>query len=145
MERIKLLKDLKKNKNGEYILYWMQQSQRVTYNHALNYAIEKANKFGLPLIVAFGVTAYPEANERHYYFMLEGLKEVKEELEKRGITFIIKIENPVNLILELSKQSAITVVDKGYLKVPRDWRNKLAEKIEVPLVEVESDLVVPIE
>ncbi len=145
MERIKLLKDLKKNKNGEYILYWMQQSQRVTYNHALNYAIEKANKFGLPLIVAFGVTAYPEANERHYYFMLEGLKEVKEELEKRGITFIIKIENPVDLILELSKQSAITVVDKGYLKVPRDWRNKLAEKIEVPLVEVESDLVVPIE
>ena len=49
-------------------------------NHALDYAIEKANEMSKPLVVFFGITEqYPEANERHYWFMLEGLKEVKQE------------------------------------------------------------------
>lgn len=33
---------------GEYVLYWMQQSQRVAYNHALEYAIQLANRHHLP-------------------------------------------------------------------------------------------------
>lgn len=145
MERIKLLKDIKRDTKGKYILYWMQQSQRVNYNHALNYAIEKANKFNLPLAVAFGLTSYPEANRRHYYFMLEGLQEVKEELEKLGITFILKLQNPVDLILELSKEASIVVCDKGYMKIQKLWRKELSQRIGKALVEVESDLIVPIE
>jgi deoxyribodipyrimidine photo-lyase len=36
--------------------------------------------------VVFGLTDdYPEANLRHYTFMLEGLKDVRQALEKRGI------------------------------------------------------------
>ena len=41
-ERIKALKQ-KRNKRGRYVLYWMQASQRTEYNHALEYAILKAN------------------------------------------------------------------------------------------------------
>lgn len=29
--------------SGDYVLYWMQQSQRAEYNHALEYAIQQAN------------------------------------------------------------------------------------------------------
>lgn len=61
------LKGLNKKgiKDGKYVIYWMQASQRTEYNHALEYAISKANELNKPL------------NERSYYFMLEGLKEVK--------------------------------------------------------------------
>ena len=70
----------------------MQQSQRVAYNHALEYAIQLANRHHLPLLVVFIVTQnFLGANERHYTFMFEGLQEVKETLKAKGITFAVKI------------------------------------------------------
>jgi deoxyribodipyrimidine photo-lyase len=69
-ERVRLLngKSVRKRK---YVLYWMQASQRAEYNHALEFAILKANELRQPLIVFFGITdQFPEANERHYTFML---------------------------------------------------------------------------
>ncbi|MEE4266321.1 MAG: deoxyribodipyrimidine photo-lyase, partial [Desulfobacteraceae bacterium] len=63
---------------GDYVLYWMQQSQRAAYNHALEFAAQLANKQDRMLLVAFGLTDdYPEANLRHYTFMLEGLRETR--------------------------------------------------------------------
>jgi deoxyribodipyrimidine photo-lyase len=38
-----------------------------------------ANHYKKTLIVCFGIyEKYPEANERHFAFMLEGLKDVEE-------------------------------------------------------------------
>jgi len=87
------------NKNhpakGDYILYWMQASQRAEHNHALEFAIKIANERKLPILVYFGLTDFfPEANERHYYFMLEGLKEVKETLKQKGIGMVIERCSP---------------------------------------------------
>jgi deoxyribodipyrimidine photo-lyase len=66
-------------KDGDYFLYWMQQSQRECCNHALEYAIREANRLSLPLILCFRLTdKYPEANIRHFAFMLEGLAEVEK-------------------------------------------------------------------
>lgn len=39
-----------KNPPQGYCLYWMQQSQRFNYNHALSYAIEPSNEYQWPLI-----------------------------------------------------------------------------------------------
>ncbi|HKL76593.1 MAG TPA: deoxyribodipyrimidine photo-lyase, partial [Halanaerobiales bacterium] len=77
-ERIKPLND-EQVQNKEQIFYWMQASQRVNYNHALEFAIERANKLNKSLSVFFVLnTDFPEANLRHYQFMLEGLKEIRE-------------------------------------------------------------------
>ena len=93
-ERIKSLNQ-KSIRKGAYVLYWMQGSQRAEYNHALEYAILKANELRQPAIVFFGITDhFPEANERHYAFMLEGLREVKQSLEKRGIQMVILHKSP---------------------------------------------------
>jgi deoxyribodipyrimidine photo-lyase len=84
-ERIKAL-NKKEVKKGTYVLYWMQASQRAEYNHALEYAIIKANELRQPIIVFFGITDnFPEANERHYTFMMEGLKEVKKSQTKKSM------------------------------------------------------------
>ncbi|MFO7904562.1 MAG: deoxyribodipyrimidine photolyase, partial [Pirellulaceae bacterium] len=72
-ERIERLND-HPPRNRKYVLYWMQQSQRADLNHALEYAIGRANEVKQPLLVVFGLMDdYPEANERHYRFMLAGL------------------------------------------------------------------------
>ncbi len=144
--RVKLLSGRKFNKSGKYILYWMQQSQRVEENHALIYAIEKANKYNLPVLVQFClVDDYPQANLRHYTFMLEGLLEVKKRLNELNIKFIFSIGKIPEKIIELGKNASILVVDKGYLKIQKLWRKELCNSLEVPIVEVDTDLVVPIE
>lgn len=74
-ERVRVLNG-KEIKKGRYALYWMQASQRAEYNHALEYSILKANELNQQVVVFFGITDdFPEGNERHYYFMLEGLRE----------------------------------------------------------------------
>jgi deoxyribodipyrimidine photo-lyase len=144
-ERIKLLNQKGVNK-GKYVLYWMQASQRVEYNHALEYAILKANELRQPIIVFFGITDhFPEANERHYYFMLEGLREVKQSLQDRGIQMVIQDQSPELGAVQLGSQASLAVVDRGYLKIQKYWRKYAAERMDCPLIQVESDVIVPVE
>jgi len=144
-ERIKIL-NKKEIKKGDYVLYWMQASQRSEYNHALEYAILKANELRQPLLVFFGITdTFPEANERHYTFMLEGLREVKWSLEKRGIRMVILHKSPEVGAIQLAKKASLAVVDQGYLKLQKKWRNDAANQIDCPLIQVESDVIVPVE
>ena len=64
--RIKNLNDCPRREDGAYVLYWMQEAQRARGNAALELAIRGANKYGLPVVVCFGLMdGYPEANARH--------------------------------------------------------------------------------
>ena len=144
-ERIKKLNN-NSYQNNDYIIYWMQASQRTNYNHALEYSINLANKYNKPLIVYFGLTDdFIGANLRYYHFMLQGLKEVKKNLEERGIKFITRSISPDKGIVNFSKKACSIVVDKGYLKIQRKWRDYVSKNIHCPLIEVESDVVVPVE
>ncbi|MBC7782246.1 MAG: deoxyribodipyrimidine photo-lyase, partial [Burkholderiales bacterium] len=74
--RCRILND-RPEQAGKYVLYWMQQSQRTRCNHALEAAIRKANQLKLPVVVCFGLMDdYPDANSRHYTFLLYGLRDV---------------------------------------------------------------------
>lgn len=115
-ERMKVL-NKKGIKKGAYVLYWMQASQRAEYNHALDFAILKANELRQPVIVFFGITDhFPEGNERHYHFMLEGLREVRWSLEKKGIQIVILHRSPELGAVQLAKRASLAVVDRGYLE-----------------------------
>ena len=144
-ERIKMLNG-KPASSGAYVLYWMQQSQRATANPALELAISEANKLRLPLVVCFGLMAdYPEANARHYTFMLQGLHDVREQLLRRGIAFVIKLGHPGRVALSLSADAALIVCDRGYLRHQKLWREKVAENADCAVIQVEGDVVVPVE
>ena len=145
MERVRFLND-RKTAKGQYVVYWMQASQRAEYNHALEYAIEQANDLRQPLLVFFGITeSFPDANLRHYYFMLQGLKETQQKLADRGISTVIQHTEPHKGVLPLAEKASLLVTDRGYLKVQRDWRRYVAGRITCPLIQVESDTVVPVE
>lgn len=133
-------------RNGKYVLYWMQQSQRVKFNHALAYAIREANEQNLPVVVCFGLMDdYPEANERHYAFMLEGLRDVEADLKAIDIKFVVKHGPPFAAALHYGKDAAIVVCDVGYLRHQKRWRDEVADHAGCRVVEVESDVVVPVE
>ena len=144
-ERIKHLNE-KEPCDGDYVLYWMQSSQRTEHNHALEYAVQRANELEQRLLVVFGLTdGYPEANLRHYAFMLEGLQEVEASLKGRGIKFVIRRGSPDEVALEAGEDASLIVADRGYMRPQREWRANVAEKAGCPVTQVESDVVVPIE
>ncbi len=144
-ERIQHLNE-EEARDGSYVLYWMQSSQRAEHNHALEYAIQRANDLSQRLLVVFGLTDdYPEANLRHYTFMLEGLKDVQEALKQRGIKLVVRLGPPDEVALEAAGEASLVVTDRGYMRPQREWRKNAAEKAGCQVIQVESDVVVPIE
>lgn len=144
-DRIKYLNDEAAVK-GDYILYWMQSSPRSHYNHALEFALEKSREMDLPLLCFFGLTPdFPEANHRHYQFLVEGLKDTQKSLQEKNIQMVVQNISPEKGALEISKEAALTITDQGYLSIQRQWHQELANNIEVPLIQIESNVVVPLE
>ncbi len=133
-------------RDGDYVLYWMQASQRAESNHALEYAVLRANELRRPVVVYFGLTgSFPDANARHYAFMLEGLAEVKRALAAKGIVFVVRAVSPDEGAVEMAGRASLAVTDRGYLKIQKAWRATAAERMDCSVIQVEADAVVPVE
>lgn len=144
--RVRNLNDLPPNDGGRYVLYWMQASQRTRFNHALEHAITLANSRKESLVVCFGLMDdYPEANARHYAFMLQGLRDVAGALEKRRIKFVLKHGQPPDVAIHFAKHASLVVCDRGYTRHQKRWRDHVADEVRCQVTEVESDVVVPVE
>jgi deoxyribodipyrimidine photo-lyase len=143
-DRIQTLSEKPENPAAPYVLYWMQQAQRESFNHALEFAILQANRLQKPLVVLFSLTdSFPEANARHYAFLLQGLAEVHKALTARGILFILRLQEPIAGVLHYAKNAAAVICDRGYLRIQRHWRSEIARRSPVRVEQVESDAVVP--
>jgi deoxyribodipyrimidine photo-lyase len=127
------------------VVYWMQSAQRLKDNHALAYAIQKANELQQPLEVIFVLVAdFPNANTRHYRFMLEGLKEVDHALSQRGILFQMVYGDPA---IEITKRKDIglLVMDDAYLTYESGLKAFIADQMPCKVVKVSTNVVVPVE
>jgi len=138
-DRVTFLNDRQPDPAGRYVLYWMQQSQRAQWNHALEYTATQANGFGLPAAVLFVLAdGFPEANLRHYRFMLDGIIETAAVIERRGMRFILRAGHPPDEACACAKNAALVVCDRGYLRVQRAWREAAAAGAGCRVAQVES-------
>ena len=139
------------------VVLWMSAAQRAEWNHALELALTAANRSRLPALALFVLTdAYPEANLRHYTFMLEGLPELRDALEARGVALAVMhataagggVPGAVAAVC-MRAGAALLVTDRAYLRVPRGWRQDVAARLQAEggpaVVEVETDAVVPVD
>ncbi|MCX7697602.1 MAG: deoxyribodipyrimidine photo-lyase [Bacteroidales bacterium] len=144
--RVHLLKKGLPSKEGKYVLYMMEASIRASFNFALEYAIKEANLLSKPLVVAFSLTdVYPFSNQRYYRFLIESLLDVRNKLRQRGISFYIIRGKYTDVVSKLLPHACMVVLDRNYLKAQRNWRKQIASMAEQPVVEIESDVVYPIE
>jgi deoxyribodipyrimidine photo-lyase len=143
---VKKLNSKALNPSGKFVAYVMEASQRAFYNHALEFAISIANNYKKPLIVIFNLTdKFKFSNLRYYTFMIEGLIKLKKDFDERGIKFFIKKSDYVSGSIEISKEAVALVTDRNYLKLQRNWRHRVAQSIDIPLFEIETDVIIPIE
>jgi len=76
---------------GACVVYWMQRAQRGVDDPAFDVAIAAANELRLPVAVFFGLhPGCPNANLRHYAFLVEGLEETRRKIEERGAAFVLR-------------------------------------------------------
>jgi len=144
-ERLQVLAK-RPTRNGKLVLYWMQAAQRACWNPALEHAIFLANEHALPVVVLFVVVPdYPEANLRSFAFMLAGLGETARELRERGVLVVGRVGNPGQTVLKLAEEARFVVVDRGYLRHERAWREALAQRAPCSVIQVEGEAVVPVE
>jgi len=145
-ERITVHKNTGFFDRGRYGIYFLEASQRSRQNFALETAIYLANQLKVPLIVYFGLTdKYRFSNLRYYKFMLEGIVKLKKSLRKSGIKPVNLKADPPEGLIQLSEKASFIVLDRGYLKHQRVWRKKIIEKINLPIIEIEGDVIVPVE
>ena len=147
--RIRILKDVPPRDDGRYVLYLLQQANRAHNNPALELAIEEANRLGLPVLACFGLldgaNGFPEANARHYAFLLQGLADAAAGLAARGIGFCLRKASPAEIAIELADAAALLVLDRGYLAIQKRWYGEILAGVETRIVQVEGDVVVPVE
>ena len=147
-ERVVQLNDKPVNKDGRYVLYWMQMFKRTTYNHSLVWAIRKANELGLPLVVYEGLKYYyPWASDRIHTFILEGVEEKKKAFEKLGIRYVFYLQkdkkSPKNTVAAIAKEAALIVTDDFPCFIIPGHNARIAEKAKVAVHAVDSNGIVP--
>lgn len=123
----------------------MQRAQRGEDNPALDAAIQVANLIGRPVAVFFGLhPGYPNANQRHYSFLIDGLEQTREAVEKRGAAFVFRPYPDHDLISFCSEERASLVVgDENPLREAEGWRRSATARLKVPFWTVDADVVVP--
>lgn len=127
------------------VVYWMQRAMRILDNPALDVAIEAGNILGLPVVVFFSlIPNYPNANERHYRFLAEGLADIAEDAAERGVGFVLR-RHPDNALASFlaDVNAAMVVGDENPCREPERWRRTLAARLNVPFWTVDADVVVP--
>lgn len=145
-DRIKQINGTSIDDSGEYVLYWMQAAQRTIDNPALDFAISLANRKNCPLLVLFVVMPdFPNANKRHFTFMLEGIKDVQMALKEMGIGFTIQIGRPELYVSALARKCKALVMDMGYSKYDQLMRTNVTKEISKATYIIETNLIVPVE
>ena len=122
----------------------MSREQRVQDNWSLLHARELAGE--APLVVGFClVPTFLGATLRQYDFMLRGLEEVEQSLNKLGIGFHLRMGDPakemVSLVQELDAGCVVTDFDP--LRIKQQWQQAVAKAIPVSMIEVDGHNVVP--
>lgn len=128
------------------VVYWMSRDQRVMDNWALIYAQQTALKMQKPLIIIFClVGSFLDATKRQYAFMIKGLMEIEKSLSQKNIPFCILWGNPYDEMLKFVRKFNIStiVTDFDPLKIKREWKKHLAERIDIPFFEVDAHNIIP--
>jgi len=129
---------------GACVVYWMQRAQRGIDNPALDVAVETANALRKPVVVFFAPRPFPPANLRHYALLAQGIPDLAEALEKRGIGFVLR-RFPEHGLLKFCEEvrPALVVGDENPIRQAEGWRQTVAKKLRVPFWTVDADVIVP--
>ncbi len=135
--------------DGEYVLYWCQMSRRLTHNHSLDFAIERARELKKPLVIYEGLKLnYPWACARFHAFLLEGMQYNAAVSKQMHFNYWPFVETPEQagrgLVRKLAAKACLVVTDDYPAFIVPAQTRALAAKVDAAVVAVDSNSVVPL-
>jgi photolyase PhrII len=148
-ERCRAVNDLPVPTDREFGLYWMATAVRADENPALSAAACLANDLGIPLLVYHGLSErYPYASDRIHTFILQGARDVQQQMQARNIAYAFHLERPVNrnrVLRELANRAAFVVTEEMPVEPVLGWRTRLAAANLAPVMAVDTACLLPMQ
>ena len=147
--RIRSGNSLPVRQEGDFVLYWMIASRRVTWNFALDRAVEWAEKLQKPLVILEALCcSYNWASDRIHRFVIDGMAENAFCLEGTGVLYYPYLELVPNagkrLLADLASRACVVVTDDfPCFFIPKIVASA-ARQISVLLEAVDSNGLLPI-
>jgi deoxyribodipyrimidine photo-lyase len=149
-ERVRLLNESPARAGAAYVLYWAQINRRLDSNQGLAFAVETANRLGLPVLIYEGLTWDHEyAGRRFESFILDGVPDNASRAEKLGLGYVFYhravMHQPNDMVYQLAKEAAALVTDDFPCYMARNFNTSVPAKIGIPYYVVDSSCIVPME
>ncbi len=147
-ERTRPLNDARRERPGEFVLWWAATALRLDENPALEVAIAEANARQLPVVVYQDLTWRARwATDRRFRFVLDGVPSFARGLTARGVAHLFRLErgpgDPSGTLLDLARRADLVVTEDlptgGFAR----RRARLAGEAGVPVVAVDAACVLP--
>jgi photolyase PhrII len=135
------------NEGGNYVLYWMQTALRVDENPALDVAKLLAKRLSVPLLVFQSISPESDfASDRHHAFMLEGSRDVQQQLAEQSISYALHMQTSADEdshIVDLAGPAAYVVTEDMPVDPQRQLVYRLVEATDARVVCVDTACVAP--
>ena len=133
---------------GEYILYWMQTTQRLEDNWALRLATLEADRIGKPVLIHHGLDPhYTHASERFHTFVMQGAQDMASRAEALGLTYRFALRRSVRddtrIVDRLARRACIVVTDLYPTAGVAERSARVASRVNCRVLAVDSVGVVP--
>ena len=134
--------------DGEFVLYWMTASRRLSFNFGLDRAIEWARQLNRPLLILEALRCdYQWASRRLHTFVIQGMHDNQVEATRQGHAYAAYVEpsfgHGSGLIESLAKQAAIVVTDDYPCFFLPKMIRAVARRIPVRMEAVDSNGLLP--
>ncbi len=140
--------ELRLRPEGEFVLYWMQSTQRLHDNWALRHATLEANRLGKPLVIYQGLNPhYEHANDRIHTMIIGNAVELDARARELGYTYLFNLRHTIagdNRVIDRLAERAVMVVTDAFPTAGVDERTaRVAARLRCRVIAVESHAVVP--
>jgi photolyase PhrII len=149
VERMRIMNKAPINPKGRFVLYWMHHAVRSHENPALDTALMLGNHLRLPVLVYQGLSGrHPYNSDRHHTFIMEGARNVQEELGQRRIAFAFYLgRDPAapGPLQTLAREAAVVITELFPAPPMTQWTASLARKAQTALLAVDCACIVPMQ
>ncbi len=134
--------------DGQYVLYWMQSTQRFEENWALRYAILEADRLGKPLLIHQGLDpTYEHANDRIHTVILENARALHHRAKTLGLSYQFVLrrhrDDDRRVVDRLADKAAMVVTDLYPTAGIAERTARFADRSRCKVILVESHNIVP--
>lgn len=147
--RLTDLNQAPENADGDYVLYWMIANRRLSWNFALDHAIDLAKKFGKPLLIFEPLrTRYRWASDRLHHFVISGMRDHAAQLESKPVGYFPYVEpspgKGTPLLHELAKKACVVVTDDYPCFFLPHMIDAVKDRLPVRFQQVDSNGIIPL-